>query len=188
MDEIRRRTNVTHALLSGRTKTLYHATTVESAALQLRKILELIALGSLVAHVDECAKHYESFAKHWHAARILRDVEQINPLFYPQPIKEVRTGHNTTWKNLKDGFLTKSEFIELYDSLGDVMHAKNPFAPPLDYRHFEQMIRESLVRVSRLLCTHLVHLYKTDRLIITHMREASDGRVHGYIFGKVKGK
>jgi hypothetical protein len=53
MDEVKKRTAVVQGFLNGQINAFYPAATIESAALQLRKILELIALGSLVAHKEE---------------------------------------------------------------------------------------------------------------------------------------
>jgi hypothetical protein len=89
MEEVKKRTSEIKGCFDGRVNNLYQATTIECAALQLRKILELIALSSLVAHKKEYAKQYPKFASNWHAERILRDIEKINKDFYPRPIKEV---------------------------------------------------------------------------------------------------
>jgi hypothetical protein len=53
---------------------LYKATTIESVYLQFRKILELIALGSLVANKNEFSKVYNDFAKCWNAQYLLKDL------------------------------------------------------------------------------------------------------------------
>lgn len=47
MEEIKRRTNVVHSLLSQKITLVYPATQIEIMALQIRMILELIALASL---------------------------------------------------------------------------------------------------------------------------------------------
>ena len=50
MEEIKRRTTVVQSFLAGQSKTIYRVTTIESMCLQMRKVLELIALGSLVVN------------------------------------------------------------------------------------------------------------------------------------------
>ena len=58
---------------------------VETICLQFRKILEKIMLMSLVANKEAYAEQNAKFAKHYHAERIMRDLERINPDFYPVP-------------------------------------------------------------------------------------------------------
>ena len=84
MYEVKKRIAVVQGFLGGQINAIYPRMTIELAVLQLRKMLELIALVSLVAHKDEYAKRHQKFASHWHAERILRDIEKINPDFYPR--------------------------------------------------------------------------------------------------------
>jgi hypothetical protein len=67
MQEIKRRTHVVWSFLKGQSTTSFKATTIESSCLQVRKILELIALGSIVANKKEYAKQNDKFEKHWNA-------------------------------------------------------------------------------------------------------------------------
>lgn len=53
MEEIKKRTSVVTAFVHGEINSKYVVTTAESAALQLRIILELVALSSLVANQGE---------------------------------------------------------------------------------------------------------------------------------------
>ncbi len=50
MEEVKRRTDVVKHFLAGPQHALYRATAIECMCLQIRKILELVALGSLVAN------------------------------------------------------------------------------------------------------------------------------------------
>jgi hypothetical protein len=52
-------------------------------------ILELIALASLAANKSIFEQNQLKFSKHWHPTDILRDIERINPGFYPHPVTEV---------------------------------------------------------------------------------------------------
>jgi hypothetical protein len=186
MEEVKKRTIVLQGFLDGKINAIYPATTIECASLQLRKILELIALGSLVAHKKEYAKNYKNFASHWHAERILSDIEKINPGFYPKPIREVpsiRPGFKTDLTDIKDGFLTKNDFISTYSALGDILHAKNPFALQTDYRRSKDLIKEALGKTIVLLDTHQIQLFNSPNFLLVHMNEDRDDRVHAYVFG-----
>ena len=59
--------------------------------LQVRKILELVALSSLVANSKLYTKTYEDFARHYNAELILRDLERINSDFYPRPVTQSKS-------------------------------------------------------------------------------------------------
>jgi hypothetical protein len=130
MDKIKRRTVVVDAFGRRSASTTFVPTNIESVYLQLRKILELIAMGSLVANKAEYSKVYSEFSKCWNASYLLRDIERINPEFYPQPIIEKpcqELGAKVKWEKKTDGFLTKNEFLKLYEKCGKIMHAANPY-------------------------------------------------------------
>ncbi len=115
MDEVKRRITAITNILDKSHTTLYQATNIEFICLQFRKILELIALGSMVANKDEYARQHEKFAKHWHATRILEDIEEINPKFYPVPKKQVidpDTGKVSMLVDIPDRYLTRDDFVD----------------------------------------------------------------------------
>lgn len=75
--------------------------------------LELIAFGSLVANKDSYSAAYAKFAEHWNARLMLRDVERVNPDFYPRPVIEAPSTDPRAIHNLQDrgsDYLTKDEF------------------------------------------------------------------------------
>ena len=60
---------------------------IESAALQIRKVLELIAFASLVANEPIYLKTVnKNIRKEWHAVDIIKLMEKINHNFYPVPL------------------------------------------------------------------------------------------------------
>src|SRR5580704_12805346 len=129
MEEIKRRTSVIDFFLTGGGHALYQPTTIESVALQLRKILELIAFGSLVANKESYSASYEKFASNSNARLMLRDLVRINPDFYPKPVVEAPSSDPRAIHQRKDrqaDYLTKDEFERAYDKCGAIMHAENP--------------------------------------------------------------
>jgi hypothetical protein len=89
MEEIKLRMNVVEFFISGKGHALYEPPTIESTTLQLRKILELIAFGSLVANKDSYSAVYAKVSKTWNAGDLLRELEDVNPEFYPAPVVQV---------------------------------------------------------------------------------------------------
>jgi hypothetical protein len=81
MAEVKHRTLVVYACLDGRLHAGYKATTIEVVYLQFRKMLELIALGSLVANKEAFSQVYQRFSECWKADLILKDIERVNAIF-----------------------------------------------------------------------------------------------------------
>jgi hypothetical protein len=188
MEEIKRRTLVVTRLLNRELTTGYKMTDIETVYLQLRKILELIALGSLVANVDEYARQQKKFAQHWHAARILDDLQTINPNFYPVPgvqVKDQSTGKNKSLDTPKDPYLTKPDFVTLYEMCGGILHAENPYGKPRNIAAYEQQMRAWLDKTIVLLNHHQIQLLDSDLMLWVIMHAESDGHVHGFIMQKV---
>lgn len=189
MEDIKRRTAVVWSFLNGKSLTIYKATTIESACLQIRKILELIALSSLVANNAEFAAQNEKFAKVWNARLILNDLERLNPQFYPKPIREVpgtTPGVKNNLQDITDGFLTKDEFLKIYEKCGGIMHSDNPYGGKTDYHYYDESIPKWMEKIRILLNTHTIHLINDDNMYLIHMKEDQDDKVHGYTFKLVK--
>ena len=107
MEEIKKRVAVVNGFLRGGCYTLYMATTLECMCLQVRKILELIALGSLVVNKNEFSTQHKNFHELWNGGEILKKIEKINPYFYPKPIKENPSSNpkvKSVLEDVKDGY------------------------------------------------------------------------------------
>ena len=134
----------------------------ETIGLQLRKILELVAKASLVAHraIWEAASLW--FKRDWHANEILDRIEKVNPSFYPHPVRESHVFDNgpvkAEWEDVPvESYLTKERFIDAYDSIGAMMHAHSPADPP-DYREFLAKTEEWDGQIHELLGMHQIFL------------------------------
>ena len=189
MEQIKQRTSVINAFGNRQTSTLFEATNVECVYLQLRKILELIALGSLVANKVEFSKVYSEFSKCWHAQYLLRDIERVNPGFYPIPAIEnpnSKPGGPVDLQFKEDGFLTKKDFIKLYEKCGKILHAKNPYDAPIDYASYEKAIQGWLTKITRLLSSHVIRLINDPNLYLIHMNEPErGGKAHHYVLAPI---
>lgn len=185
MEEIKKRTTVVDGFLSGKCHAMYVQTTSESIGLQIRKILELIALASMVANRPEYQKYRENFHRDWNGKRILEALEKANPNFYPQPTKQVvdrTTGKVESVEEIKSGFLTKEEYVTLYDICGGILHADNPFSPRRDVQRFLDSAPAWMRKIMRLLNHHQIQLIDDDQQIWVLMKAESDGKVHVYEF------
>lgn len=87
MEEVKRRVAVAQNFLESPGSAIYFQSAVESAVLQIRKILERIAFGSLIANRSVYEQTYDNFSKTWNASLLLKDPAKINANYYPVPIK-----------------------------------------------------------------------------------------------------
>lgn len=185
MEEIKLRISVVDYFISGQGHALYQPPTLESVCLQIRKILELIAFGSLVAHKDIYTSVYTKVSKAWNAGDILDELEKVNPAFYPVPVIEVPSeipGVINKHKKRDADYLTKSDFKEVYGRCGVMAHAANPYGKGIDYDYYRKMLPLWRTGVINLLCIHEIYLLNRPGLYVIHMREDRDNKVHFYKF------
>ena len=188
MNEVKKRTQAITDMLRGRTTTSFRSTNIEFMCLQIRKMLELISMGSLVLNKDEfetIGKKYEDF---WNAKLILQDIERLNPDFYPIAITEVksqRPGVANDLVNKTSGYLTREEFVKVYDKCGKMMHSYNPFGSHYDFDYYEKKIAVWEDLIIGLLNSLLIHLKGVDGFFLIHMQEDGRDDVHGYWFDNV---
>jgi hypothetical protein len=186
MEEIKLRMSVGDFFISGKGHALYEPPTLESVSLQLRKILELIAFGSLVANKDSYLAVYARVSKTWHAGDLLRELEEVNPEFYPVPVVQVssnKPGVFMEHKRREPGdYLTKSDFKEIYGRCGVMAHAANPFSKGIDYGYYKKELPSWRTKIVNLLNGHEVHLVNSSGIYVVHMTVHGDNRVHWYKF------
>ena len=192
MEEIKRRIESIATIADISTGQLYLPVMTESVYLQFRKILELIAMASLVANRDameEMGRSLRMFGGWWNGHDILRLVETINPDFYPTPIIESDSTDPRVKKELRDKtteYLTRDLFSELYNRwCGAVLHADNPFGKQTNYAELWAGGPVWKRRIMELLNSHQIRLVGHDGFHIVHMQSEHDERVHMYEFERV---
>lgn len=189
MEEIKNRTSVIGGFLNGELTARYLQTTAECIGLQLRKILELIALASMVANQPEYRRHRRHFHRDWNGKRILDTLQSANPGFYPVPTTQVRdpqTGRVVETRKIESGFLTKNDYAKLYDACSGILHATNPFSKERqDARSFLDNTPVWLERIRVLLNHHQIQLLDSDKQIWVLMEAKSDGKAWVYEFQRV---
>lgn len=184
MEEIKRRIAVINTFVSGNVNALYKVTTIESVYLQFRKILEIIALGSMIANKNEFSRFYKKFSDYWNANKLLKALQYVNLDFYPRPIIEIPSKNPSVkmeWQDKKDGFLTKSDFVKLYKNCGRILHIDDPYSPKVDYDYYTHNIQTWLDKIMSLLNSHTIKLIKDPNIYLVHMLE-KDSKVHFYVF------
>jgi hypothetical protein len=180
MKEIKLRMEVVNLFLKGERNAHYDPTTVETIGLQYRKVFELIPFASLALNKNEYSAVYKDFAKHWEAGKLLKNLEKINPNFYPFPVEEIPIKHPRASVQLvrrKPDYLTKEELIEAHGKCGSLMHAANPFGKGIDYAYFQKSFISWAHRIVNLLNSHQAFLAGDTGSYIVHMQEAGHNEV-----------
>ncbi len=181
MSLIKLRQSVISNIMSKRTTTGYLYSDIEICVLQIRKIIELIAMGSIVSNIEEYSKIHDKYQKEWNAKHIFRDIERINPRFYPKPIDIDKSGVHDRFVPISTGYLTKEEAIELYDKCNAFLHENNPFKTSHEVSYYEERIPIWNLKIIKLLNRHLVHIYD-DYMYFVVMKSEKDGNPSGNIF------
>jgi len=172
MEEIKRRVEVVEALLSKSFTTPYAVTNAEFACIQVRKILELLALSSVVANKNELERVQASLERLWNAKDISKTLYSINPNYYPQPIfLEGFNGdpNNTRTRPVKAGYLTRDDFLNIYSRCGGLLHAQNPFAKKKEFLETYNAAGSWVIKIKKLLNQHIVNLVDETTMIMVLM-------------------
>ena len=188
MEEIKRRTEVVNCFLTRKCHAMYVQTTAESVSLQIRKILELIVLASLAANRSEYAKLRKNFQKDWKANHILETLKKANPRFYPTPNRQVvdeETGKVVSLEDVKSGFLTKHDYMTLFNTCSGILPAENPFSTKQDPNAFLKSVPVWMEKIRRLLNHHTIQLIDGDKQLWVLMKSKTDGKAYVWEFERV---
>ena len=181
MEEVKTRISIIHSVVKGSISLgRGNFFDTELVCIHLRKTLELIAFASLVANKNRYAEAHNNFERHWKAKRLLENLEEIHSEFYPRPIEFDREDEQGVmhFRNLMDGFLTRTEFVDLYDTCCEVLHTRNPFRVGDEEINFGRSIKEWTVRIQKLLAVHYMCLVDSEDLWIVYMQYPADNKVH----------
>jgi hypothetical protein len=177
IERVRHHVGVAETVLIGRIDTGHRELNVELIFLHLRKALEEIAFASLSANREKYSTARAGFATEWNARRMLEFLKNVNPTFYPIPLKEpqeVAPGHKHL-DRIENGYLTKDDFVLLYDGCAEVLHCRNPYSPEDPTINIRYTVEEWLSRIKTLLSWHFVHL--VDSLELWVIQVPNEGPV-----------
>ena len=187
MQLVKFRTRAIQDMIAKKTTSTFFHTNIEFCVLQIRKILELIAFASLLSDANVYQAQFENIKKMWNATLILKDIERIHPAFYPNPII-IDPQNRFIWHDQTEPYLSRNEFVKVYDKCGKYLHEASPFLPrdqvDKDYDGIWEQIPNWLLLIRNLLNTHIVHFYNSDNLFYVSMGSAEQ-KPTGSIFTKV---
>jgi hypothetical protein len=166
--EVRGRLDVIQSFIDGKATTSLDACNGEFIFLQLRKILELIAFASLIANKDVYSAVHKRFDEHWRAKAMLAELEKVNPNFYPLTVgspQEIAPGRKH-FPLANHDFMTKDEFVTLYNSASELLHTRNPFTAKASGIEIIYPVQEWVLRIRRLIVWHVMHLVGGDKWVV----------------------
>lgn len=181
MTEIKFRIDVINDFIKGKRTTGQLPTDVEFLCLQFRMILELIALSSLCANKNEYARMRREFHRDWHATRILEALEKVNPNFYPEPTRQIideNTGQVVRVEKITEEYLTKENFIDIYDKCCNILHAHNPYNEYPDIVKIKELMSHWVDKIVKLLNHHQIQLVESGKQLWILMQSKDEGKVH----------
>ena len=181
MTEIKLRIEVIINLLNNSKSTGQFPTDIESIALQFRKILELIVLGSICVNRKVYSEKRENFHKDWNGKRILEDLKKVNPNFYPFPSKQIinkKTGQVIKTEKIEKCYLTEDQYTELYDKCSNLLHSFNPYGNYPDLEALKKEFSTWKDKIVNLLNHHQIQLVDSDKQLWVIMNSKDDGKIH----------
>ena len=139
---------------------------VEYICLQIRKLLELIVMSSLIMNKEAFEKAEKSFKTMWNAKLILKDIKRTHPHFFPMSINgTLNKNENGSWvmDEIDHEPLTEESFCKIYDKCGAALHIPNPFSENENlYHELGEKIPIWLDKIYLTMENHMVFLYGTD--------------------------
>nr|WP_324258110.1 hypothetical protein [Cellvibrio fontiphilus] len=130
---------------------------IESASLQIRKIIELIAYLSVLVNVEKL--NHEN-RNEYRANKIVETLNEKTTVFYPLPSYMLAPSGNEKEPTLIPlgfgGALSQSEFLQAYKKTGEILHAQHPLKEKLDIDYFFQENKSILKKLKGLLQRHTV--------------------------------
>jgi hypothetical protein len=141
---------------------------IELAALQLRFVLEEIALSSLVTKRGAFSAVSTALAK-TRPLKAHKLARNANLNYWPQPLKREQqaAGHYRLNEIPSAEWVTDREWPRLHGELSTrLLHARNPLCSPVDWEGERRWLLDPLQKLEVLLLHHKIGLADRDQLVI----------------------
>ncbi|RYY01350.1 MAG: hypothetical protein EOO53_18935 [Gammaproteobacteria bacterium] len=121
--------------VSGYSKSNKDRFVIEAHALQIRKIIELIAFSLVSIHRAIYKKYRENrggdYTKDWNGREILNNVLNINPNMFFRSLHKKYIGQQDGSKQIEmreeSEYYSLKQLAKLYDRCGGILHVENPW-------------------------------------------------------------
>ena len=186
---IQMRMNVIENHLSKKYTEKFLICEIEFLCLQFRKINENIAFSSMCININEYKKIREKYYTDWNMKGIFRELEKINPNFYPKPVIRELVNTDSNGNNeydlqeYKGDYLSKEDVFEIYNRCSNFIHESNPFMSNLlKYNEYMNNFKIWLLKTKNLMKHHIIHI---DNNIIIGIIDISKNFPEAYIFEEI---
>lgn len=154
----------------------------ELIAVQLRIVLELVVLGSLITHRNEIGAVVTALhKKNAREARML--ARRVNPAYWPKPVEQFPAPSGRL-KDVTEGYLTEAEWGPAYGFLSDLLHAKNPYRNTVratrDLGQIYQRLADLYGRIVVLTGHHWIYPLNRDHALAADIYTDADVRVRSF--------
>ena len=182
MEDVKVRLKLIRSITEGHSPLGSEGLNGEVVCLLLRRVLEQIVFGSLVAHREAYEAVHKDVETVWRAKRLLERLGQVHPDYYPKPVKRSPWQPNAVinFVDVKRGYLTKEDFVFLYDTASNGIHTWNPFKNAERVLNFRISIAEWVKRIETLLQLHYIKFAGSPDVWLVQMDNSEDHRVHTY--------
>jgi hypothetical protein len=172
---IKERGRVFQAFSRGTANAIYEEATVEVATLQLRKILELIAFGFVLAAGERAIPAYASFVKYKNVKEFFSQLYKLNKDYYLQPVLQKRNEEGEMqWIYLAAGeYLTPEDFTILFEHCDRVLEPRRLVTWPMSLEQCKTANLRWYSKIVRLLNSHLVQP-EDNKVVYLFQMGASD--------------
>lgn len=159
LQEVKERGNVFVAFSRGTCNAIYDEATVEVTTLQLRRILELLAFGFVLATGEKAIPAYASFVRYKNVTEFFSRLRKLNEDYYPQPIVQERNEQGEMhWNDpAPSEYLTREDFATLLEHCDRVLEPRRVGATPMSLEQCKAANKRWYNKIVRLLDAHLIH-------------------------------
>ncbi len=152
---------------------------IEAAALQLRKVLELIVFGSLVNNRPAIETISAAFAKK-DADEARKLAKRANPKYWPKGLT-----NKDEPEAVRPDQLAEDEWGRAYGFASEPLHVPNPYSAPINYSALAPQLQQWFTRIIALLNHHQVELADENYLLRCLMVTIEGGDVQVAVFEKI---
>ena len=143
---------------------------VESVCLQLRMMIEDIAVACLIANAEDLPDLARALRREYRPKLILRGLEKLNPDCYPIPLVEKvegsRGNFRDTYNRPEGDWLTRGEAVEEYGRLSSFVHGnlKSYNDSAVDFLELYQRCGYIEYKIRNLLSHHQIAVLREDTM------------------------
>lgn len=132
---------------------------LEIAALQLRQVCETVLLASFVLHADFVEDFTSRLRKNDGWDKLKKLLAEQNERFMPEPVRVVTDPDGSKFiEIIDDDAISAGELFRMWGRFSETLHYRNPLKGPIDLGAYLIELSNALVRLTKLLRHHAVHL------------------------------